>query len=301
MKIYSGSSNPSLSKKIARHLKVRLGKVELSTFANGECRLLVKDKPGQKAAAVQSLAVKPDRYLVETGLLADALKRTGADKIIGVIPYLGYSKQDKVFREGEPLSSKIIVKMLQAADIDKFVVIDLHNQALVGFFEKPVIQLSALPLFLDYFKKIKDNRSIVVAPDAGAVKSSTQFADQLGLDVAYINKSRDLKTGKVSIKDINKDIQGKKVIIIDDMISTGSTIIESAKFLKKQGAKQVLIGVTHHLYITGVQEAIEKSQIDKLIVTDTVQPPARMKKYKKLKTISVAKLIAQALKKNNRG
>lgn len=296
MKIFAGLSNPKLARKAARELKVKLGKVELTRFSNDEARVWVKDPVNNSAAVVlQSFSIPVDQNIIQFCLICDALKRLGAKKITAVVPWLGYSKQDKIFREGEPLSVKVIAKIVQTAPFSKLITFDLHNQAIVGFFDKPIQQLSATSLFLDYFSKIKDENTVVVAPDAGSIKSSTNFANELGFEVAYIDKKRNLTTGEVTIRGISRSVKNKKIIIIDDMIVTGATLIEAAKFLKKQGAKKIFVAATHHLYVPGAQKKLDKSSIDKLIVSDTIMPWGKITS-KKLETLSVAQLIAKVLK-----
>lgn len=308
MKIFSGSSNPNLVRKVARELKIKVGKIELRRFSNDEARVWVKDSINNSAAVVlQSFSIPVDQHIIQFCLICDALKRLGAKKITAVIPWLGYSKQDKVFRDGEPLSVKVIVKIVQTAPFSKLITFDLHNQAIIGFFDKPVKQLSAIPLFLEYFKRIikKDNpcspaktvleNFMVVAPDAGSIKSSTEFANELGIEVAYIDKKRDLTTGEITIRGISREVSGKKILIIDDMVVTGSTLIEAAKFLKKQGAKKIFVAATHHLYLDGVQKKLEKNGIDKTVVSDTISPRKKISSSK-LKILSIDRLIAKALK-----
>jgi len=311
MKIFSGSSNPKLARKVAKKLKIKVGKVELSRFANGEARVFVRDKVNNSAAVVlQSFSRPVDEHVIEFCLLCDALKRLGAKKITAIVPWLGYSKQDKVFREGEPLSIKVIAKIIQTAPFDKLITLDLHNQSIIGFFDKPVIQLSAQPLFLEYFKRICRHRPcnsartvpagltgkyIVIAPDAGSIKSSTAFAQKLKLPIAYIDKERDLISGKVKIHGISKEVKDKKAIIIDDMISTGATLIETVRFLKKKGVKKVFVAATHHLFVPHVTQKLLKSPIDKLLISDTISPNIPLKPNKKLKILSVAEIIAKAI------
>ena len=298
MKIYSGLSNVLLAKKLAREMRVELGRVELTKFPNGEKRVIIKDKKvGKKAILLQSLSVPVDEAIVEMALVADALTRMGVTELIGVVPWLGYAKQDKVFQTGEPLSVKVVAKLLQVSKLSKLITFDLHNRAIVGFFEIPVIELTAKSIFLKYFeKKFDRENTIVVAPDAGAVKSSTQFANELGVQVVYMDKKRDLSTGKVEIKGMSGNVDGMEVVIIDDNIVTGSTLIETANALRKAGAKLIRIGATHHMYVPGAQEKIEECEaIDELVVTDTIMNPTG-KEYQKLKIISVAKLLAKELK-----
>lgn len=294
MLVFSGSSNQSLAKKIAKELGVRVGKVELSRFSNDEARVWVNESnPGKKAVLVQSLSEPTDQNLIEFCLIADALQRLGVKRIIAVIPWLGYSKQDKVFRSGEPLSVKVIAKMLQVVPLDKVITFDLHNLAIPGFFEVAVVNLSGRQVFGDYCKKLITDKTVIAAVDAGSVKSSERFSDDLGgVPLIYMNKVRDLVTGKVVYKSISEPVTGKHVLIKDDLISTGGTLAAAAEFLQKNGASKIDVCATHHLYVKGAQEKLDKTAINQIMVTDTVE---RKSASKKLKVISVAGMIAQEL------
>jgi ribose-phosphate pyrophosphokinase len=297
MKVFSGSSNPALARKIAQELKIKVGKIELSRFGNGECRVWIKEEViNSKAIIVQSFSQPPDENLIEFCLIADALKRLGVKKIISVIPWLGYCVQDKVFRPGEPLSSKVIARILQTLKISRIITLDLHNQAIAGFFDLPFTELFATYTFVDYFKKRKLEIDTIVSPDIGAFKKSIKFAQAFGLPVVTINKERDLATGKVSIVSVSETIKGKRVLIVDDFISTGGTLIQTIHYLKEKGVKKIYACLTHHFYIKGVQEKIEESPLDCLFVTDSIQKPNRVK-YSKLKIVSIAHLISETIKK----
>ncbi len=294
MLVFSGSSNRLLASRLAKSLKTRLGKMELSRFANEEMRVWVKEKQvGRKAVVLQSLSRPVDTHLVEFGLISDALKRKGVKEIIGVIPWLGYTKQDKVFRAGEPLSAEVVAKMLQVVPLKKVISYDLHNLSVKKFFNGLMVNLSGRKLFKEHFVNKVDEKTVVVAVDEGAVRSSARFAEDLGgLEVACIKKKRDLNNGKVTMQGISGQVKGKKVLIKDDMIATGSTLVEAAKFLKKHGVQSIKVAATHHLYVPGAQEKIDESPIDSLVVTDTVEP---REKSRKLKVISVAEKIAKEI------
>lgn len=293
MQIFSGSANQLLATKVAEVMALPLGQVEISRFANDEVRLqVVENKIDREVVVIQSLSQPTDHHLIEFCLLCDALKRTGAKEITAVIPWLGYSKQDKVFREGEPLSAKVIARLIQTVPLEKIITFDLHNQAILGFFDVPVVNITAKPLFLDYFRSQIGDKTVVVAPDAGAVKTSTAFALAINVPVAYIDKARDLETGKVTIKEINRDVQGASVIIVDDMIATGETMIEVAEFLQERHVDSIRVVATHHLYINGAQQKLDQSPITEVVVTDTI---TNQSQSEKLKVFSVASLIAKAL------
>ncbi len=295
MKIFSGSSNQKLADKIAKILHLRPGQIELSRFPNGECRVWVNDKTtNSECVVVQSFSNPPDNNIIEFCLIVDALKRSGVKKITAVVPWFGYCIQDKVFRPGEPLTSKVIARIIQNSGIDKLITVDLHNETILGFFDIPVIHLSATNLFIDYFKK-NQKIDLIISPDIGGVKKATKLAQALDLPISVINKKRDLSSGEVKIIGVNRKIKGKTVLINDDFTSTGQTLIKVAKFLKKQGVKKVYASLAHHFYAPGVQERIENSQLDNLFVTDTIKAP-KIKKWKKLKIISIANLLAKEVK-----
>lgn len=308
MQIFSGSSNQDLAKKIAKVGDFGLGKVESSQFENGERRVRIdtrrQTKDSSSAILIQSLSHLVDEHVIEFCLLADALSRDGYTNLVGVIPWLGYSKQDKVFLPGESLAAKVIAQIIQTTKVKKLITFDLHNRAITGFFDIPVVELSAKSLFLEYFRNKLDVRSqkldvsewVVVAPDEGAVKSSAYFARELDIPIAYMDKRRDLKSGEVEVVGMSGEVAGKSVIIVDDMIVTGSTMMETAKYLKEKGAKSVMVAATHHLYVKGVQEKLEKSEIDEIVVTDSVECKVKSAKSGKLKILSVAQLIVDEIK-----
>lgn len=297
MKIFAGSSNQKLAKKIAQVLKIKMGKIELSRFANGEARIWVKeDMVNKTAIVVQSFSYPPDEHLIELCLIVDALRRLGVKKIISVIPWMGYCIQDKVFRPGEPLSSKVIANIVQNLKVNNVITLDLHNQTIEGFFDIPFTELFTTYTIIDYLKK-RIKVDTIVSPDVGAVKKTVLFAKAFNTpNLVTINKKRDLRSGEVSIVGVNGKIQGKSVLIVDDFISTGGTLIQTANYLKRNGVKKVYACLAHHFYIPGVQEKVEDSFLDMLYATDTVEQPNKVK-YSKLKIISVANLIGKEIKK----
>lgn len=295
MKLYYGKNGQKLAQKICDQKSLEIGNISLKTYANQELRVKVNDKPSKTSAVVQSLSNPIATSLLQMNLIADSLKRLGASRLIAVVPYLGYSKQDKVFLEGESLSVKVVAKMIQAENWDRIYVFNLHNQAIMGFFDCPLVQLNAYHLFVKDLQTKVDSKTVVVAPDAGSIKSSREMALKLNLPLVYLDKKRDLKTGKVKYHGISSSVKNKKALIFDDIISTGGTLTKAASFLKSQGAKTISAFVVHHLYVNGVQEKIDQSSIDRLLVADTVSKPKNVRS-KKLKVISVSSLISERLK-----
>jgi ribose-phosphate pyrophosphokinase len=300
MFVFPGKSNITLAQEIVKKLGGSLGIVDSDKFANGEARVRI-DQPtdgriSDSAALLQSLSMPVDEHIVEYCLIADALNRMGVSNLIGIIPWMGYSKQDKVFLPGEALSAKVAAQILQTTKTRKIITFDLHNRAILGFFDIPVTELSAKPLFKEYFHKRLTDKTVVVSPDEGSVKASSYFARELNVPIVYMDKRRDLMTGEVEVVGMSGDVTGAHVIIVDDMIVTGSTAMETAKYLKGKGATNVTIAATHHLYVPGVQEELEKSDLDEIVVTNTVETPAALIQTKKLTVLSVAEIITQNLK-----
>lgn len=299
MQIFAGTSNPVLAREIAESSGYDLGSLELDRFANEETRIRVTEpKVNQRVAVLQSLSTPTNDNLIEFVLICDALRREGASEIVGIIPWMGYSRQDKVFRRGEPLSAKVVAQVLQTAKLTKIITMDLHNRATLGFFDVPVVELSAKPLLREYFQQRTTGPAIVAAPDEGAAKATTEFADEMGLPVVYLDKKRDLRTGKVKVMGMSRSVKGADIIIVDDNVFTGSTLLATADELKRAGAKSIRVGLTHHLFVPGVQEKLETSAIDEIIVTDTVARPKEVKISRgkgKLKVLSVASIVATEL------
>jgi len=293
MLVFSGSSNLSLAKKLADGLGLRLGKIELSRFADDEARVWVREKKvGREVVVIQSLSQPSDHHLVEFSLICDALRRMGVRNITAVIPWLGYSRQDKVFRQGEPLSVEVVAKILQLAQLKKVITFDLHNPAIKRFFRVEVVNLSARSLLVEYFKPMASKDMVIVAPDAGAVTSSSLLAKELGVRLVVVDKYRDLATGKIIIKGMKGEVKNKQVIILDDMIVGGGTLIKASQWLKQKGAREVLVGVTHHLQIPGVQKKLEENFVKLVVATDTIESRVRSNK---LKIVSVADMLAEAI------
>lgn len=295
MKIIAGSSNTALAQSIAKHLDSELISVEISKFANDEKRVWINDSvKGQNVALVQSFSQPVDEHIMEFLLMADALERLGARHINLILPWMGYSLQDKVFRDGEAIAAKVVANLVSTAHIKRVFLMDVHNSSTPGFFSIPTHHLSALDMFVEYVKATFPIEECVVAsPDFGGIKRSRVFANQLGLDMVNIDKHRDLASGEVTAVGLAGDVTNKIVLINDDCILSGGTIIEAAELLKERGAKEVHFLATHGLFVNGAVDRLEKSQADSIIITDTIAQP---KQSKKIKVLSVAPLLAESLK-----
>lgn len=295
--IFSGNSNPILSGQIASGLGKNLGKVEIIRFADSECRVRIEeDVEGKDVFIIQSLSNPVDENLMELLLLGDAVKRGEARKVIAVLPYHGYARQDRVHREGECLSAHVVARLIESVGFDKLITVELHNDAILGFFEIPVIHLSGLSIFQKEVEKIKDE-VVVITPDAGALKRAQRFAETLDLPLALIEKKRDLeKPHKILSMKVVGEVKDKIAIVVDDVIVTGGTLVNAAYLLKEKGVKQVIAAATHADFVGGVDKILRDAPVDKIWVTDTISIPEE-KHFSKLHIFPLAPTIVSAMKK----
>lgn len=296
MFVLAGSSSELLATKIATQLGATLVERDITTFANGEKRVRIKGNlQSHNVVLVQSLVDPVDQSIMELLLLTDALERMGVRHIAAVIPWLGYSLQDKVFREGEPLSAKVVADLVSNSYIKRVLLQDLHNNSIPGFFSVPTTLLSGLPLFTHYIESTwKANNIVVCSPDFGGLKRARELALQLDVELTNIDKIRDLKTGKVTATAVHGDIEGKTVLIFDDCIVGGGTVIESSKLLKEQGAQEVHFLAAHGLFTGDAQQRIAASPVDSVVITNSIHHPELAPKISQL---SVAPLFAQELRR----
>ena len=297
MKLLSGSSCPALSRKLADQLGIEMVAAELSEFANGERRVLIQDGDlvrGQNIVLVQSFSDPVDQHIMEFLLLTDALERLGARHINLVIPWMGYSLQDKVFRQGEPIGAKVVANLVSNSYIKRAFLLDLHNTSIPGFFSIPTHHLSALSNFAQYARDSIDlSQAVVASPDFGGLKRARVFANNLELDLVNVDKHRDLKTGQVTAQGLHGDVDGKIVLLFDDCILSGSTVVESAQLIKDQGAAEVHFFATHGIFTNNALQKLAESAVDKLIITNSIQQP---EKIDNLFIQDVSHLFADALK-----
>src|SRR3990172_6985820 len=292
MKIVAGSSNPKLAAQIARQLKTDLIACEIGKFANGEKRITVdKAAKRQDILLVQSFSNPVDEHIIETLLIADALERLGARSVELFVPWFGYSFQDKVFLPGEPLSAKAIARAVESTAIRKVYLLDLHNISIPGFFSIPTYHLSAIDVFVHYSKTHFDmNQAMVVSPDFGGLKRAKTFADELSLDLASVEKHRNLKTGEITTSKLDGNVKGKIVLIFDDAILSGSTTIEVSKLLKQQGAKQVHFFATHGVFTGTALKDLQQSRVDSVVVTNSI---AQVKLPPKTKVLEISPILVE--------
>lgn len=294
MKIFSGNSNQPLAQKIAKKLGLSLSSLEIHVFPDGEKRVRVLERVvDENCVVVQPTSPNPNGNYMELFFIVDALKRSGASSVTAVIPYLGYQRQDHVFRDGEAVSLEVIATLLKWGGVDEIIAFDLHSIKIPEIFKIKLNHLSALPLFAKEIKKMGNN-TVLISPDAGGIRRIKLLSSMLGnMSFAVIKKDRDLATGKVTMSGIEGKIK-ENSIIVDDMISTGGTIAAASDLLKKQGVKNIYVFATHAVFSDQAPSILGKSSLKKVFVTDTINIPEN-KKFSKLDILSVSEMIASSL------
>lgn len=294
LQVFAGNSNPSLAAEIVAHLNLNLGRAIVGQFKNGETRIKLEENVrGSDVFVVQSLTTPVDHHLMELLIMIDALRRASAARITAVVPYYGYAKQEKKTTGREPISAKLIANLLTTAGAHRLLTMDLHAPAIEGFFDIPVDHMQAGPLLVDYFRA-KDLPNVVsVSPDAGGVGRANKFRERIGAGLAIIAKQRPEPDVSEVIEMVG-DVDGKTAIIVDDMISTGGTLIEAAKMLKARGAKRVFACATHGIFAGASYDQIESSPLEEIVITNTILPPQGVA-TSRIRSISVGPLFAEAI------
>lgn len=288
--LFSGSSHRELATKIAECLGIRLGKVAIERFPDGEIGVqILENVRGRDLFIVQSIARHPNLYLMELLILVDALKRASAKSIVTVIPYFGYARQDRKDKGRVPITAKLVANLLEKAGVTRVLTMDLHSEQIQGFFDIPVDNLYAAPLLAEAVRELSQN-FVVVAPDVGSSKRARAFATELRVDMAIVEKRR-LSSEEVEMRTLIGSVKGCDVILVDDMCSTGGTLKSASWVCKSEGAKSIYAAVTHGLL---VGNGFKESAIEKLFITDTI-PQGEDYPKGRIEEISVAKLFADAI------
>jgi ribose-phosphate pyrophosphokinase len=298
MFIFSGSASKKLAGKIAKDLNLELSPVEIFVFPDGEKRIRIKENVIDKdCIIIQSASIPPDENYMELFIMIDALRRSGAKSIKTVIPYLGYQRQDHIFRDGEAVSLEVIAEILTRVGMTELFSFDLHSPKIPDIFTVPVHHLSALPTFAEKIKKDFDSNEIVlVSPDMGGIRRIKEVSEMLGnIPFVTIEKNRNLASGEINDSGLSGEVRGKIAVIVDDMISTGQTMVEAAELLINEGATKVFAFATHAVLAKDAGKLLQHSQIERIVVSDTIDVPA-FNQFPKLEIISIADVAAKALK-----
>ncbi|WP_425447817.1 ribose-phosphate diphosphokinase [Dethiothermospora halolimnae] len=296
IKVFSGNANKKLAEKICKELGVHLGDCSVTRFSDGEIAVNINETVrGVDVYIIQPTCPDVNENLMETLILIDAMKRASAGRINAVIPYYGYARQDRKAKARDPITAKLVADLLTRAGADRVVSMDLHAGQIQGYFDIPVDHLLGVPILADYFKGEVSRDTVVVSPDLGGVTRARNFASLLDLPIAIIEKRRP-KANVSEVMNVIGDIEGKNVIIVDDIIDTAGTMTKAAKVLKDFGAKSVYAACTHPLLSGPAIERIENSVIEKFVVSDTIPLPEE-KKIDQIEVVSVASLFAEAIKR----
>lgn len=301
MKIFSGSSNPALAKEIADYLGISLGKSLLGRFSDGEIHFYIDENVrGADVFIIQSGICEANFHLMELFIMIDAFKRASAERITAVIPYYCYARQDWKDRPRVPISARLVADLLEAAGAHRVLTMDLHSPQIQGFFSIPVDNLMAAPVLMKYVKTLKLMDLTIVSPDAGGVGRARWFAKRLRAGLAIIDKRRPAPN-IAKVLHVIGNVKDRNVIILDDMVDTAGTLVQSVEALKREGAKKVMAACTHSILSGTAIERIHKSDMEKLIVTNTIPLTKNAGSTDQFKVLSVADLFGEAIRRINLG
>ena len=298
MKILTGNSNKNLSHKISKYLKNKLVNSSIRKFSDGEIYIEINENiRGNSIFIIQSVSSPANDNLMELLLCIDALKRSSAKNITAVIPYFGYARQDRKVVPRTSISAKLVSNLITNSGADRVVTLDLHSGQIQGFFDIPVDNLFATPIFARHIKrKIKTKNMICVAPDVGGTARARALGKMLNIGLAIVDKRRPAP-GKSVVMNVIGNVKDKTCIIVDDIIDSGGTIVNAAKILKQRGARDVHVYVSHGVLSGDAVEKIRKSQIKNLVITDTIDNSQKVKKAKNIEILTISNLVGEAIKR----
>ena len=298
MKILTGNSNKKLSNKISKNLKNKLVNTSIRKFADGEIYIEINENiRGNSIFIIQSVSSPANDNLMELLLCIDALKRSSAKNITAVIPYFGYARQDRKVVPRTSISAKLVSNLITKAGADRIVTVDLHAGQIQGFFDIPVDNLFATPIFARHIrKKIKTKNIICVAPDVGGTERARALGKILNVGLAIVDKRRP-KPGHSQVMNVIGDVKNQTCIIVDDIIDSGGTIVNAASALKKRGAKDVFVYITHGVLSGEAVKKIKNSVIKNLVITDTIDNWAKTKNVKNIEILQISSLMGEAIKR----
>lgn len=296
LKLFTGNANPALAQEIAEYLDINMGDAKVARFADGEIKLEINESVrGMDVFIVQPTCAPVNDNLMELLIMIDAMKRASAKRITAIIPYYGYARQERKLKARDPISAKLVANLLTAAGADRIVAMDLHANAIQGFFDIPVDHLPGVPLLAEVYNEMNLDNVVVASPDIGGVTRARSLASRLNCGLAIIDKRRP-EPNKAEIMNIIGDVEGKTVIMIDDMIDTAGTITLGASALKEKGAKEVYACCTHPILTPPAMERINNSVIKEVLITNTLpQRPEVQGTSDKLKVVSIAPLLGEAI------
>ena len=295
MKVFSGSSNPALASAVCQYLSAKMGKATVEQFPDGEKFIRVDDDVrGTDCFVVQSTCNPGDENLMELLIFLDCLRRASAKRITAVMPYFGYARQDRKDEGRVPITAKLVANLITTAGADRVLAVDLHANQLQGFFDIPVDHLAGELVLTEYFRNKEIEDLTVVSPDVGNIKTASQYVSSLGADLAIVHKKR-LSGDKVQAAELIGTVEGRNILMVDDIIATAGTICSAAQMVKERGAKKIIVGATHGVFAGQALERLSKAPIDEIIVTDTIPLSDDAKALGKIKVLTCAAMIGEAI------
>ncbi len=296
LQVFCGNANRDLAAGIAKCLGATLGDATCSRFSDGEISVKINENVrGRDIFIVQSTSPPSNDNLMELLILVDAAKRASARRITAVVPYFGYARQDRKDQPRVPITAKLVANLITAAGADRLLTIDLHAGQIQGFFDIPVDHLYAINVFVDYFLKLKLASLVVVSPDVGGIKMARAYSKRMSASLAIVDKRRVSDT-RAEVMHILGEVEGRNVVLVDDLIATGGTVKEAAAALKKNGAKDIYAAITHPILCGPALQMIKESPLKELMTTDTI-PLDKAKLVPKIRVLSVASLLSEAIKR----
>jgi ribose-phosphate pyrophosphokinase len=297
LKVFSGSAHPELTREITAFLGVPPGQARLRRFPDTEVSFQIDENiRGTDVFIVQPTSAPVDQHLVELLIMIDAFRRSSAARITAVLPYYGYARQDRKDKPRVPISAKLVANVLSAAGTHRVLTMDLHKAQIQGFFDIPVDHLFAAPVIIEYLSRLDSSDLTIVSPDAGGAERARAYAKRLHAELAIIDKRRSADDGSAEVMNVIGDVQGRTCIIQDDIIDTAGTITKAATALKAEGARRVIACAVHGVLSGQAIDRIDGSPIDKLVVTNTIPQSLQVARCGKIVVLSVARLLAQAIK-----
>ncbi|HIF96325.1 MAG TPA: ribose-phosphate pyrophosphokinase [Myxococcales bacterium] len=299
LKLFSGNANQSLARDVAASLGISLGKAEVGTFSDGECSLDIGENVrGQDCFILQSTSAPANAHLMELLIMIDALKRASARRITAVVPYYGYARQDRKVKPRAPITAKLVADLITMAGADRMLCMDLHAGQIQGFFNIPVDNLYATSLLLQAVQAHIRDELVIISPDAGGVERARAYAKRLGANLAIIDKRREV-ANVAKVMNIIGNVEGKTCVIVDDMVDTAGTLCEAARALMDAGATSVYAAITHPVLSGPAIKRIAESDLQNLIVTDTIPLRPEAEESTKIKVVSVADQLGEAIRRIN--
>ncbi|MGB0664513.1 MAG: ribose-phosphate pyrophosphokinase [Pontibacterium sp.] len=298
MMVFTGNANPELAHKVVERLDIPMGKANVSRFSDGEVSVEIQENVrGKDVFIIQSTCAPTNDNLMELIVMADALRRASASRITAVVPYFGYARQDRRPRSARvPITAKVVADIMSNLGIDRVLTVDLHADQIQGFFSVPVDNVYGSPVLLDDIVDQEYEDMLVVSPDVGGVVRARAVAKQLDCDLAIIDKRRE-RANEAQVMNIIGDVEGRSCVLVDDMCDTAGTLCKAAKALKDNGAKRVVAYATHPVLSGAAAKNIENSELDELVVTDTIPLSDEIKACGKVRQLTLAPMLAEAVRR----